>query len=218
MGITAELFRRQPGVGRNPHPGASVAADRAKGFRDGIAKHYVTAMATIQATAERRRDRVRDFLAFRQGATAGGDWGIEDARAWISGNAGILDKDKPDGANFYWANWQENLDLIGNNPNVAVADYNWSDPNEASDLGFDTAGNRVQYVIHRLCDKAGAPNVVQCVKSKLSAGTAPTDGGSNQVQPVGGGNVNIGTVVLYRVTVRVTGPRNTVSFVQAVLN
>jgi Tfp pilus assembly protein PilX len=157
-------------------------------------------------------------LAFRQGATAGGDWGIEDARAWISGNAGILDKDKPDGANFYWANWQENLDLIGNNPSPAVADYNWSDPNEANDLGFDTAGNRVQYVIHRLCDKAGAPNVVQCVKSKLSVGTAPNEGGSNQVQPVGGGNVQIGTVVLYRVTVRVTGPRNTVSFVQAVLN
>src|SRR5688500_16474152 len=30
-------------------------------FRDGIAKHYVTAMATIQATAERRRERVADY-------------------------------------------------------------------------------------------------------------------------------------------------------------
>ncbi|MGQ0765570.1 MAG: M14 family zinc carboxypeptidase [Gemmatimonadota bacterium] len=44
-------------------------------FRDGIAKHYVTAMATIEATASRRRDRVRDFLAFRQGAIADGRTG-----------------------------------------------------------------------------------------------------------------------------------------------
>src|SRR6478736_8953259 len=55
-------------------------------------------------------------LAFRQGATAGGDWGVEDARAWISGNAAILNQDQPPGATFYWANWQQNLDLIGNNP------------------------------------------------------------------------------------------------------
>lgn len=41
-------------------------------FRDGIAKHYTTALATIQATAERRRERVRDFLAFRQGAVRDG--------------------------------------------------------------------------------------------------------------------------------------------------
>jgi hypothetical protein len=30
--------------------------------------------------------------------------------------------------------------------------------------------------------------------------------------------VNLGTSVLYRITVRITGPRNTVGFVQAVTN
>jgi type IV pilus assembly protein PilX len=156
-------------------------------------------------------------LAFRQGATAGADWGVEASRAWISGNAALLNQDKPAGATFYWANWQQNLDLIGNNSDPLVADYDWNSADPA-DLGFDSAGNRVQYVIHRLCDTAGAPNVVQCVRSGLSAGSGPGQGGSNQIQPTGGGNVSIGTVVLYRVTVRITGPRNTVSFVQAVMN
>ena len=158
-------------------------------------------------------------LAFRQGATAGGDWGVEDARAWISGNAAILNQDQPPGATFYWANWQQNLDLIGNNPDPLVADYNWSST-DPRDLGFDTAGNQVKYVIHRLCDTAGAPNVVQCVKSSLSGagGGVPCAGCSNQIQPLGGGNVPPGTAVLYRITVRIAGPRNTVSFVQAVLN
>jgi hypothetical protein len=66
-------------------------------------------------------------------------------------------------------------------------------------------------VIHRLCDVAGAPNVVQCVKSSISVSTAGT-GGSNQIQLVGGGNVNIATGS-FTASRCVTGPRNTVSYV-----
>jgi len=55
-------------------------------FRDGIAKHYVTAMATIQATAERRRERVRDFLAFRQGAINAGRTGAMKRVVFESGS------------------------------------------------------------------------------------------------------------------------------------
>jgi len=41
-------------------------------FRDGIAKHYVAGMATIQGTASRKAERVRDYLRFRQNAIAEG--------------------------------------------------------------------------------------------------------------------------------------------------
>lgn len=41
-------------------------------FRDGIAKHYVTAMATIEATAGRSAERVQDFLKFRREAVEEG--------------------------------------------------------------------------------------------------------------------------------------------------
>ena len=44
-------------------------------FRDGIAKHYTTAMATIEATAANKAARVRDYLAFRQSAIADGRTG-----------------------------------------------------------------------------------------------------------------------------------------------
>ena len=154
-------------------------------------------------------------LAFRQGATAGSDWGIENARTWLFANGAALNDDKPAGAQFYWANWQQNLDLYNNNPDTTVVDYKW-DSGEPADLGFDSAGNRVQYVIHRLCDTAGPPHAVQCVRSSLFADLAGP-GKSNVVQPAGHGNAPGQTAVLYRVTVRVTGPRNTVSFVQAVL-
>jgi hypothetical protein len=37
-------------------------------FRDGIAKHWVTALATIESTAKRAQERVRDYAAFRRSA------------------------------------------------------------------------------------------------------------------------------------------------------
>ena len=41
-------------------------------FRDGIAKHFVASLATIEATAERAGDRVRDYVAFRRQAVSDG--------------------------------------------------------------------------------------------------------------------------------------------------
>jgi Tfp pilus assembly protein PilX len=155
-------------------------------------------------------------LAFRQGATAAGDWGVEAARGWLSGNAGLLNSDQPAGASFYWANWQQNLDLIGNQP--AVPDYDWTAANGPNNLGTDIAGNSVQYVIHRLCDTAGDPNNVQCVRSTLASGSGPSSGGTKTVQDAGGGTLPGTASIFYRITVRVAGPRNTVSYVQAVLN
>jgi hypothetical protein len=44
-------------------------------LRDGVSKHWVASMATIEQTAARREERVRDFLRFRQGAIAEGRTG-----------------------------------------------------------------------------------------------------------------------------------------------
>ncbi len=41
-------------------------------FRDGVAKHFVSSMATIETTAERRPDRVRDWHSFRRSAVDAG--------------------------------------------------------------------------------------------------------------------------------------------------
>jgi hypothetical protein len=41
-------------------------------FRDGIAKHFVASLATLEATASRAAERVRDFAAFRRQAVSDG--------------------------------------------------------------------------------------------------------------------------------------------------
>ena len=48
-------------------------------FRDGIAKHWVASMATIEQTAARREERVRDFLRFRQTRHRGRAHGSDEA-------------------------------------------------------------------------------------------------------------------------------------------
>ncbi len=78
-------------------------------------------------------------------------------------------------------------------------------------LAADGAGNTVSYVIHRLCNTTGVPTYPGCSSS-------PTDATSS------GNSFGAGVVALtsprqvyYRITTRVAGPRNTLSYVQVVI-
>jgi type IV pilus assembly protein PilX len=162
-------------------------------------------------------------LAFKQSATNAGDQGIEAAFKWLTDNKSILDSDNLSSTSAYFANWQLNADLTGNDP--ARPDFPWG----ASSLEVaadDGAGNRVRYVIHRLC---AASNVsaasTSCVKvsSTSGGGTAASGGefGGRRGYEIGGqpgGTFNLtASAVYYRITVRIDGPRNTVSYVQALV-
>lgn len=77
-------------------------------------------------------------------------------------------------------------------------------------LGVDTAGNTVEYVIHRLCESNGIPQNANCAVPP----SAINFGGSN----AGGGIAPISNPqVYYRITTRIEGPRNTVSFTQTIV-
>ena len=160
-------------------------------------------------------------LAFRQATTLAGDWGIEEARAWLTANTSgeTLYNSQPAVANgaAYFANFQSGVDLIG--VGATSDDFNWNGTS-VRDLGTDSAGNQVRYVIHRLCELAGDPNSASanCVKFSGGGGSAPASTGTKGVVGYGTAALPGVSQVYYRVTVRVAGPRNTVSFVQAILN
>lgn len=171
-------------------------------------------------------------LAFRQNATLAADWAIEDARQLLASNTGTgvttLHNDQPALAqagsipnppwpnSAYWANWQQGLDLTGNTTNPAD-DFDWS---TARSMGTDVGGNAMSYVIHRLCDVAGDPAsaTVSCIKSSTGGGAGASDQGTRGVVSYGGAALPGVSSIFYRVTIRVQGPRNTLSYVQAVLN
>jgi Tfp pilus assembly protein PilX len=159
-------------------------------------------------------------LAFKQGATAAGDQGVEVARQWLVDNKANLNADNPAGA-AYFANWQLNLDVTGTDPNKP--DFDWNALGKEV-TASDAAGNRVRYVIHRLCQDSGVPPAsTTCVRVPASAGGTSARGGEyggRRGYEAGGesGGFNLtSALVYYRVTVRIDAPRNTVSYVQALM-
>lgn len=81
-----------------------------------------------------------------------------------------------------------------------------SAPLAAANEVVTATGERLRYVIERLCTQAGVPDQTICNVEQV----LPTGG------TVGSGPHLGTTVPLYRVTVRVDGPRNTVHFSQVI--
>ena len=147
-------------------------------------------------------------LSFRQVATYAGDLGTEAARNWLTGTSISLDSNST--TNAYYATWQTDVDLIGND--ASKTDFDWS---TAATVSGSPTGYTVRYVIHRLCETQGATTSSACVKTTgaSSSASASTKGAANY----GTLAISVSTSALYRVTVRVDGPRNTLSYIQSSL-
>jgi len=145
-------------------------------------------------------------LAFQQAATNSTDVGVESAITWLQSNntgttleadvvaSGYLASRQDPAAGQSWADfWQATLKA------KAVA------------VGTDAAGNTVMYVMQRLCNTSGAPSTAGCSVPPLDATAqdGSMGGGIDQPDP--------DPQVYYRITVQVTGPRNTVSYVQTMV-
>lgn len=163
-------------------------------------------------------NQIAGNLAFKQGATAAGDAGIEAARTWILANAAgsTLNNDSP--ANGYYANSQDTLDVMGNlTPGNTGDDVDWTGNNSAGYadnakvLGSQVSGNTIAYVINRLCLPAAQGGACVSYGQNVSSGST-MGGGSYGSKPLSGSSQ-----IYYKITVRVQGPRNTVSFVESVL-
>jgi uncharacterized membrane protein YgcG len=190
-----------------------------------IALIVIVAMALAGLALVRSVDTnviVAGNIAFKQSATNAGDEGIEAARTWLLANKSTLSDDQmAPPASAYFSNWQATSDLTGNDS--AKTDFDWNS-NSLEVTAGDTAGNRVRYVIHRMCaDSNKTPSSTTCVKVSSTSTGALTSGGeySGRRGYEGGGSSSgfnlTATTVYYRITVRVDGPRNTTSYVQALM-
>ncbi|WP_051293549.1 pilus assembly PilX family protein [Pseudoduganella violaceinigra] len=161
-------------------------------------------------------------MAFKQSATASGDFGVEAAITWLA--AQNKNKANPlyiDGANAtgtgYYATRQDTLDMTGNNTAGSTDNMDWDNAARARTLPADSAGNVVSYVIHRMCNNAGTPDAVSCSMEQTSR-SGSSKGIVRQMmtyQP--NAWTELANRVYYRVTARITGPRNTTSYVQVVV-
>ena len=136
-------------------------------------------------------------LAFKNAASSAGDAAIEAARAWLTGKTpGDLEDDQQG----YYANWQPSFD-----PKTFAWGAN------STRVGKDSYENTIRYVAHRMCNESGKSiDATNCVKvSTVSVGS--TKGGSSYGSaPLAGTSL-----VFYRITARIEGPKFTVSYIQA---
>lgn len=150
-------------------------------------------------------------LAFRQSGVQAADSGVEAARKFLMAPPATLFNDIP---KSYYATW--NGGATGTPPVFDPTTFDWSGKSE---LPIDAAGNTAIYVMHRMCQTAGDPAIVatNCI-------TAPTSASGNSSRIKEGGEFGCtGTTCTasnspyYRITTRVTGPRDTVTYVQVVI-
>ena len=159
-------------------------------------------------------------LGFRQGATVAGDLGGETGLAWLK-KQGPLTLEARDPAKGYYATWNDLEPPLAAgltfNP-MTWGDANWKNAARAVQVNagaVDAAGNRVSYVIHRMCAQAGAiagtgaPASQECVTLSDPGKGGPKEAGQKAL---------VGTSqVYYRITARIEGPKNTVSYVQTMV-
>jgi type IV pilus assembly protein PilX len=158
-------------------------------------------------------------LAFRQTGMQAADSGVEVARKWLMTRP-LDDLKNSIPTEAYFATWDGGVTTT-----IKVFDpktFDWGASSKA--LVTDEAGNTVNYVMHRMCQNIGEPGLVNT--NCFTAQGSSAEGTSNRIKEPGdlpcfnsdtGENLCAGDNPYYRITVRVTGPRGTVTYAQAVI-
>lgn len=151
-------------------------------------------------------------LAFKQTALISSDRGVETAIDWLDGktSAELNSHSEADG---YFATF-DTLDL--NDPDTLKDNDTWE--NSAFAAGADiadgneaTTGNTIRYIIQRMCRQTSEPTDEHC----LLGGTQTETGSRGVKDSTGAGAIiEMQQSPMYRITTRVDGPRNTVSYAQ----
>ena len=138
-------------------------------------------------------------LSFKQSSMLSADTGVETAVTWVTNNAGLLEADST--ANGYYAT----SDVPAHPDAKALVDASGV---AGIIVNPDSQGNTITYVIQRMCKSIGPSKPEDCLFGPL---TEPADnkGVNKEVYPTGKA-----ASLIYRVTAKVVGPKNTVSYIQ----
>lgn len=161
-------------------------------------------------------------IGYREAAVASGDSGIELARTWLMANPNTLSSDQPTAG--YYASRQDSVDITGNATTGTSDGVDWGGSNPAAPVkafdagtGVDGTGNHIYYIIQRLCLVPGTSNSLDNGGQNCTTSTV-TGLGSTQAGPTYAVHgIPTTEEVFYRVTSRIEGPKNTVSYVQAII-
>jgi len=160
-------------------------------------------------------------LSFKQSALVSSDRGSETALGWIDAKAGVnpasLNSDIA--VEGYYATY---LTLNLDDPAVLKDEATWTDAKSGKATGSDIVagvedngkGNNIRYIIQRMCSQAAPPANDTTNKCLLGAPEIGTGSKGVKTATEAGAKIDAVQSPMYRVTVRVTGAKNTASYTQ----
>lgn len=172
-------------------------------------------------------------VGFKQDATASADQAVDQAVGWVQARATgtVLDANGATGSGYFAAELA-NLDPTGNSSSkTGRTVIDWEGDNCASyatgtyaqcvgpAAGTDVNGNKVKYLVERLCPNAGAANTGgnDCARP-VTVGGGSDCRGSIDYRRYDCFGATTGGSAYFRVIVRVVGGKNAVSFTETVLH
>lgn len=164
-------------------------------------------------------------IAFRQAALQESDTGIDAAFRAMGDplGAGYVANKAVSSAPRYYAVMQT---LGANGAPTLIYDMLPSDAVGNADVygttnGFGPNGNRVRYVVERMCNPVAGGTAAPASEAEIKANCITYQPGSMSNSSRNAGRIKLNAVTLpnvyYRVTVRVDGPRGTVSIAQSIV-
>ncbi len=148
-------------------------------------------------------------LAFQQSASYSGSSGTEAAISWLQTNNV--------GATLQSSNTGQGYSAARQDPSATQSwDVFWTAvlAAQSSAPALDAAGNSVSYAIQRLCNMPGSPTTPGVGCSRPFSAVVSNNSNSKQTSNI---PLNVNNQIYYRITTRVTGPRNTVSYIQTII-
>jgi len=175
-------------------------------------------------------------LAFKQSATNSGEGALIRANQWIASQIeadGVSANDILKGVNIdagvaagYYATTALLAEKNGydmktmSSFEMLTTESTWSDKRSqaaqvADCFGYtsdtDCSGNKIRYVIERMCNNTGPADCSSCLCGPVAEGTS-----SSTVKSAteAGAPATSGGTPMYRITARASGPKNSVSYIQ----
>lgn len=164
-------------------------------------------------------------LSYKQSASISSSYGLE-AMVNTLGQKALSYGDTDDAANGYYATCKSfgtgTTDADKCNGANLTLDASWVAGTKSAlatgvglTSGKDIYGNTIQYIVERMCHTAGVPKNSACLQAGVNL-----DNNSKKIlnEPSAGGPNPATDLPIYRVTVRVSGPKNTISYIQAFIS
>lgn len=215
----------------NPHE--QLKLKRQKGVVLVITLIVLVAMTLAALALMRSIDTgnvVSGNMAFKQGATLAGDAGTEAAINYLGTIVGTANSyTRNDMEGYYPFSPTPEWDMTGNSGDLTRGRVNWDIDNcggvvpiglcfhPSASVAGAGANTDVKYVIHRLCQTAGDPNGLGNNCATTSSEVTGVSMGAKDYTSKGGMKGMV-QVEYYRITTRVKGPRNTISYIETIVH